>query len=315
MLSTGVSRTLTVSCADYDILRPLVDGRVGVDGVDVEVLAEYSHAERFEETTAGNLDVAEFTLGAYIAGWPDWEFTAIPAFPRRFFPHSSVVVNADAGIHDLGDLAGKRVGIRRYANTVGLWLRGILAERYGVEPGDVDWYVTGPDRTPVDYGDSVHPIHGADGPERVALGELDALVIMPQDTALTRREDVEALFPDPRRVERAYYQETGLYPLVNVMVVRDALLEAEPDLPRRLLAAFRRSREVAAEREANAAKHPLVWWNSYRREERAVLGDVWSRSFEFDANEAELTTMVRYAAEQGLTDGSFSAADFIADGA
>ena len=90
-------------------------------------------------------------------------------------------------------------------------------------------------------------------------------MIMPQDTALTRRENVEALFPDPRRVERAYYEETGLYPLVDVMVVRDALLEAEPDLPRRLLAAFRRSRAVAAEREANGAKYPLVWWNSYRR--------------------------------------------------
>lgn len=306
-----MTRSITLSCSDYDILRPLLAGTVGVEGVDVEFFTEYAHSTRFEETVDGRLDVAEFTLGAYVAGWPDWAFTAIPAFPRRFFPHSSVFVNTRSGIRSLDDLAGKRVGVRRYANTVAIWLRGILAERYHVADGDIDWYVTGPDRTPVEYGDNVHEVHGADGPELLDRGTLDALVAMPQDTTLTDRDNVDALFPDPRDVERSYYEETGVYPLVNVMVVRDGLLEAEPDLPRRLLEAFRASREVAAERELNGAKHPLVWWDSYRREERAIVGDVWLRSFEFGANEDELDTMIRYSREQGLTDGSFSAADIV----
>lgn len=53
------------------------------------------------------------------------------------------------------------------------------------------------------------------------------------------------------------------------------------------------------------AKYPLVWWQQYREQEQEVLGDVWGRSFEFDATANELETMVRYAHEQGLIDERF----------
>ena len=297
--------SLTLACTDYEWLEPLIRGDVEPDGIDLTVLTDMGGGARHWRTVRGEFDVAEFSLGTYITGWPDWEFTAIPAFPRRFWPHSRIFVNADAGIDRPSDLAGKRVGLSSYQNTLALWTKGVLAEHYDLDVEAVRWCTSKPEPAPVDLPVAVERIDRDSRPEQLARGDLDAL-FMPSTGGLYPLADaVEPLFDDLTAAERAYYDDTGFYPLMHNVVIRDELIDEHPWVPAEILRLFRRSQRAAEERARYEAKYPLVWWQEYRDRERDLLGDVWGRSFEFDANADELRTMIRYACEQGLIDERF----------
>lgn len=299
--------SLSFACEDYEWFEPLVRGEVEPDGIDLTVLATKSGGERHRRMIAGEFDAAEFSLGTYITGWPDWEFTAIPAFPRRFFPHSRIVVRADAGIERPTDLEGGRVLLRTYQNTHALWTKGVLTEHYGVDLDAIEWYALGDEPVPVDV-----PIAGMcsgfdEAYEQIARGELEALVFTKSAELYPLRENTTRLFEDPMATERAYHEETGFYPVMHNVVIQNDLLDDHPWVATELLKAFRRSVDVFQERARYEAKYPLVWWQSYREQERERFGDIWGRSFEFDTNEAELQTMIGYAHDQGLVDEPFDA--------
>ena len=100
---------LLFACVDYDRTRPLRDGSVRVEEVDLHVVnlppEEIFHRMgRFRE-----FDISEFSLSAYLTLRARGEaLIAIPVFPSRMFRHSSIYVNADAGIREPADLRGKR---------------------------------------------------------------------------------------------------------------------------------------------------------------------------------------------------------------
>jgi 4,5-dihydroxyphthalate decarboxylase len=297
--------SLTLACTDYEWLEPLIRGDVEPDGIDLTVLTDMGGGERHWRTVAGEFDIAEFSLGTYITGWPEWEFTAIPAFPRRFWPHSRIFVNSDAGIDTPTDLEGKRVGLSSYQNTLALWTKGVLAEHYGVDLEAVNWCTSKPEPVDVDLSVDLERIDRASRPEQLARGDLDALFMPSTEGLYPLADTVERLFDDLQTAEGEYYDTTGFYPLMHNVVVRNELIDEEPWVPTELLRLFRRSQEIAAERARYEAKYPLVWWQQYREQERETVGDVWGRSFEFNANAEELRTMIRYADEQGLITEQF----------
>jgi len=309
-----VTLSLTLACTDYEWLEPLVRGAVAPEGVDLTVLTGMGGSERHWRTMQGEFDVAEFSLGTYLTGWPDWTFTAIPAFPRRFFPHSRVFVNREAGIETPADFHGKRVCIVSYQNTLALWLKGIFAEHDGLDLERVEWVTWKDEPVPVDLpvALTVHDRH-ASRRDLLASGELDAVAIPSTGGMYPLPATVERLYDDLETPERAYYEAGGHYPLMHTVVVRDDLVAAHPWLPTELVKAFRASAATFEERARHEAKYPLVWWQSYREREAAVFGDVWGTSFEYAANAEALRTMTRYAHEQGLTDERWDPADLFID--
>lgn len=293
--------SLTLACNDYEWLEPLARGAVEPDGVDLTVLTSMAGGERHRRTMAGEFDVAEFSLGTYITGWPDWEFTAVPAFPRRFFPHSRAFVNRDAGIDGPADLAGKRVCLTSYQNTLALWFKGVFGEHHGLDLDAVDWVTWKPEPVPVDPPVDLEVLdRSTPRPELLARGDVDAIIIPATGSVYPLDDRVTRLFDDLESAEGDYYDETGFYPLMHTVVVRDRLVEAHEWLPTELLEAFRRSQAAVVERANFEAKYPLVWWQPYREREHERFGDVWGRSFAFEPNAAELETMVGYASDQGL---------------
>jgi 4,5-dihydroxyphthalate decarboxylase len=298
-----VTLSLSLACTDYEWLEPLARGQVAPEGVDLTVLTDMGGGERHWRAMHGEFDVAEFSMGTYITGWPDWDFTAIPAFPRRFFPHSRTFLHRDAGVSEPADLEGKRVLITSYQNTLALWMKGIYAEHYGLDLAAVDWVAWKDEPVPVDLPVDLDVLARTTGrAELLSRGEVDALVIPATQEMYPLPENVSRMYDDLEPVERAYYEETGFYPLMHNVVVRDDLVADHPWLPTELLKAFRRSADAFAERAAYEAKYPLVWWQPYREREAELFGDVWGRSFEFEANADEVETMIGYAADQGLID-------------
>lgn len=82
--------------------------------------------------------------------------------------------------------------------------------------------------------------------------------------------------------------ETGLYPLNHAVVVRSALVDADPDLPALLAQAFARSRALGLE------DHPATVAGE------GLVANWPPVSFGLEANRPVLEASVGFAVEQGI---------------
>src|SRR6202008_1132607 len=140
---------LSMACWNYDRTRALLEDRIPIDGIDLTYLNLPVEETFFRMLRHHEFDVAEMSLSSYVVSLfrKPQPFIAIPVFPSRFFRHSSIYVNAAAGIRTPKDLIGKRVGNPEYQMTAPVWIRGILADHYGVPVTSVT-YVSGGEEQP-----------------------------------------------------------------------------------------------------------------------------------------------------------------------
>src|SRR5271154_2121811 len=136
---------LTLACWNYDRTRALLEGRVTVDGVDLNYLNLPVEETFFRMLRHREFDVAEMSLSSYTLSLfkEERHFVAIPVFPSRFFRHSCIYVNRDSGIREPRDLLGTKVGNPEYQMTAPVWIRGILQDEYGISPRSVTYYTGG----------------------------------------------------------------------------------------------------------------------------------------------------------------------------
>jgi 4,5-dihydroxyphthalate decarboxylase len=238
---------LSLGCWNYDRTRALQDGRVKADGIDLVYLEMPVEETFFRMLRHQEFDVAEMSLSSYTVSLfkEKKNFIAIPVFPSRFFRHSCIYVNANAGIREPKDLIGRKVGNPEYQMTAPVWIRGILQDEYGVDLDKVTWVLSG-DEHVAEYRppSNVVPMpEGGDLLELLAAGDLAAVV------------GVEAEQPGvvplvPRAEEAAYdaLQSRGLYPINHLVVVKDELLDAHPDLATDLFDAFAAAKNLYVER-------------------------------------------------------------------
>lgn len=307
----AVKLRLSLACWDYDRTRALADGRVSPDGIDLvyqplEVEETFFRQARFRE-----FDVAEMSLSSYcVSKFKGDPFVAIPIFPSRSFRHNCVFINEKSGIREPKDLLGKRVGTPEMQLTANVWIRGILSDEYGV-PADSVTYFTGGEETPgrpeklkLDLPASfrVQPIGETQTlSEMLAKGEIDAFQ-GPRIPSSFGMPGVRRLFPDYVPIEKAYYQKTGIFPIMHAIVIRREIYERDRWVAMALFKAF-----VAAQRytyadyeQAAALKAMLPWSRAEFEEARALMGDdYWP--YGFAANEKTLETFTRYHHEQGLS--------------
>jgi 4,5-dihydroxyphthalate decarboxylase len=173
-------------------------------------------------------DVTEMAVTTYLcaraAGKP---FTALPLFLVRGFHHGAIVRPAAADTLRPRDLEGATVGVNRgYTVTTGVWARGILRDEYGVNLDRVTWAPTGDEHvTEYRAPANVLPPAAADLGELVAAGELTAGVGITAD-----RPGLAPLIADPEKAGFAALRDRGMYPINHLVVVKDELLAAHPDL-------------------------------------------------------------------------------------
>jgi 4,5-dihydroxyphthalate decarboxylase len=299
---------LTLACGDYDRTRALMTGAVQPAGVELNVVTLEPEAMFYRMARFREFDVSELSLSTYTVlrgrGEP---LVAIPAFPSFSFRHSSIFVGADAGIREPGDLFGKRVGVPKYHMTAAVWIRGNLEDEYGVAPKDIHWFEGGEgarvkevDVTlPADVRKEAVP-DGRNLGDMVAAGELDAFIGARRPAAFASGR-VRRLFPDFRRVERAYYEKTGIFPIMHAVVLKEELARQHPWLPRSLYDAFVEAKRLAYQRLDFTAALPvsLPWLVAEVEETRALMGD---DPFPYGVarNRKTLETLAGYTFRQGL---------------
>jgi 4,5-dihydroxyphthalate decarboxylase len=239
-------------------------------------------------------------------------FVAIPVFPSRFFRHGPIFVNTRAGIREPKDLVGKRLGCPEYQMTAPVWIRGILQEHYGV-PVDSVTHLTGGEETPgrdekvkLDLPKSIEVERIGSGKtlaRMLADGEIDALATArTPSTFRTQPDRVRRLFPDYVDVERRYFRDTGIFPIMHTVAIRREVYEANRWIAQSLTKAFAAAQRRTYEdlRESAALKAMLPWLTAHVEEAAALMGEDWW-PYGLERNVKTLDTFLRYHHEQGLS--------------
>ena len=316
-----VDAQLTVAVGDYDHTRDLLTG--AVDRAGIRYVAVARPEELFQRVLeGGEFAAAEMSLAiaTVLVARGDQRFTLLPVFPARSFRHSAIWTQAD-GISHPSELAGGRIGIPVWAQTAGVYARGILASRYGLDLTSVTWVRAGVDTPgraePVDFDHRDQTI--ATEPEKtldqLLLDRQVDAVISARPPAAAERSDprVRRLFLDPEVEERRYLRDTDVFPIMHVVVVRREVLSRRPELAAALVADFTDAKNNSLVRAVSATvpSYPLPWSSLQARAARELFGeDFWPYGVE--PNRAALEAFLAYAHDQGLLDRPLEPGDLFA---
>ena len=302
---------LSFGCTLSDRVQALLDGRVEVEGC--HLAGEVLEAQSLFRATLREqrFDVSELSMASHIVTTArgDARYIGIPVFLSRAFRHSSIYVRTDRSIEGPEDLRGKRIGLPEYQQTAALWVRGILADHYGIRSEEISWTTGGlhqpnpEDRIPLTLPPAISVTRSPESLDALlARGDLDGLISpVPPRCFREGSAPVRRLFENYHEAEIAYHDATGFFPIMHCLVIRKDLANVYPWLPRVLLDAFTKAKSIAlAELSSQGSpKVALPWLEWYQSLTRQLLGhDYWP--YGLQANYDELQAMLRYAHQDGL---------------
>jgi 4,5-dihydroxyphthalate decarboxylase len=305
---------LSLACWGYDRVSALADGTIRPDGIDLNFQTLDVEETFFRMLRNREFDAAELSMSSYCVtlGRPDPGFVAIPVFPSRFFRHSCIFVSDKSGIREPKDLVGKRIGVPEYQMTAPVWIRGILQDEYGIDPSSVT-YMTGGEEEPgrkeklklnLPAKFRLEPIGpGKTLSRMLADGEIDALhTARAPSTFYSEPGRVRRLFPNFVDVEKAYFANTGIFPIMHVVAIRRDVYQANRWVAQSLMKAFveAQKRTYAELRVSASLKTMLPWQIAHVEDAIATLGDAWW-PYGLARNRKVIETFLRYHHEQGLS--------------
>lgn len=264
-------------------------------------------------------DVAEMSFGSYTIerSRGNADFVALPVFTSKMFRHSAFYVRSGHDAVEIAALEGCRVGVPEYQMTAAIWMRSIMKSQYGVDPRSVRWRTGGLSvpaggerialRVPPGY--EIEPIAtGSTLDEGLLDGSLDAVLSsrVPRPFA-DGSGRVRHLLPDPYAEERAYYRQTGIVPIMHLLVARRDVLRDNPGIASHLVEAFTRAKDDALRKlvDLDYLSTSLVWLSHYYESEFQIFG---SDPFAYGIapNARALQAFIDACAEQGLLDAPVS---------
>ena len=241
------SPVLRTAVGNYGHTTPLKDGTIESDAFEMEHIEVSPVTSIFRRMVRGlEFDVAEMALSTYLCARAHGkQFTGIPVFLTRAFYHGGLVVNRRSGIETPRDLEGKRVGVRSYTLTPGVWTRGLLQTEYGVDLDAVTWVLSG-DEHVAEYvaPSNVVSSSNSDLGAMLLSGEIDAAI----GAGAVDSPDIVPLFDGPADADAAWHRKTGIYPISHMVVVKNAALDSNSDLAHELCSTFQAAKSLYMER-------------------------------------------------------------------
>lgn len=305
---------LTYGGAEYDRTRPLADGRVMPDGIDLTVVFLRYEDMFWRMLQNAEFDLSETSLSAYLISksqGPD--LVAIPAFPSRVFRHSNIFVNRNAGINKPADLKGKRVGVPEFHMTAVVWARGILIHEYGVPQEDVQWLTGGMDKTgaidkvplinrPANV--SITPISAEKTLNGMLLsGEIDAMIAPRVPSAFRQKHpDIVRLFKDYMSEETAYYRKTKIFPPMHVVAIRREVYERNRWIAQSLYQAFVRALDHCNYEAMwdGHLRYSLPFLPAFIEQTEEVFENKNPFAYGIEENRHTMEALIAHSYEQGL---------------
>jgi 4,5-dihydroxyphthalate decarboxylase len=303
---------LTVALSDYDHFRDFTGGKIKAEGIDIThidlpVEEIFSRFTRFREW-----HVSEMSLARYVSliSQGDTGITGIPVFPSRFFRQHAIYVAADRPIERPQDLAGKKVGIPEWVQTALVWVRAYLVHQAGVPLTEIDWYQSGVNvaghvdevKAQMPKGIRYTPARDRSLTDQLLTGDIDAIISARPPRLLEEGDPrIRRMFTDFRPVEEAYWQETGIFPIMHTIALRKDIVDQYPWIGPNLFRAFEEAKRRSQTRalDGNICRFPIPWTFDYAEKSRQMFGnDFWPYGLE--PNRKTLEAFVQYCHEQGV---------------
>lgn len=317
---------LTMASWDYDHIRDIATGLVKPKGIEITHLQMeveeifYRFAKSFE------WDVSELSFAKYcsILSQDDPPITGIPVFVSRVFRHSAFYIRSDGSLKVSSDLKGKRIGIPEWSQTATVYARGWLHHQGGAKLDEVEWVQAGvnkPGRVEManlnlPAGVSYTQVPDKSLVEMLLSGEIDAMVSAhPPHEFEIGNPAIARLFPNYREVEEAYFDETGIYPIMHTIAIKRDVYEEYPWVARNLMTAFEeaRDRSVARLREVTASQIPVPWgYENAERTGKKIFGDYGLWPYGIEASRTTIEAFLQYCDEQGVTHRKLTPEDLYA---
>ena len=316
----GEGLPVTIAGYDYNRVRALVEGAVTIAGC----------AHRFEVTGIGPLnnhafsgpqtrDVTELGLIPYVLAYCNdgfRDYTLLPIPILRVFRHKSIFVRTDRGITTPQDLGGKKVATVGYSSSGLTHVRGILQEEYGVKPKEIEWVSTQKDSATnltggVSNWEKVRPkgvtiIDAPEGEDESTLllsGKVDAILHPAEPKVYQDRNPlVDRLFKDHRKVERDFYERTGMFPIMHCVAIHTQTAKQHPWLPKAVFEAYSKAKQIDYEfmQSWGWVMDSLPWYGQELNETRELMGENFY-PYGLKASALSFEAAFRYVYEQGLS--------------
>ncbi len=303
---------LTVALSDYDHFRDFTSGKVRAEGIDITHI-DLPVEEIFSRfTRLREWHVSEMSMARYVSLISQGEtgITGIPVFPSRFFRQHAIYVATDRPIERPQDLAGRKVGIPEWVQTALVWVRAYLVHQAGVPLTAIDWYQSGVNVAGhVDEVKAVMPkgirytlANSRSLTDQLLAGDIDA-IISARPPRLFEDGDrrIRRMFTDFRPVEEAYWRETGIFPMMHTIALRQDMVAQYPWIGPNLFRAFEeaKKRSITRALDGNICRFPIPWTFDYAEKSRRMFGeDFWPYGLE--PNRKALEAFVQYCYEQGV---------------
>ena len=297
---------LRTAIGNYGHTTPLKDGTIRSQMFEMEH-SEISPVPMIFRRMVRTLefDVAEMALATYLCSRAHGKrFTALPVFLTRDFYHGTMSYNVNSGIESPGDLEGRRVGVRSYTFTPGVWTRGILQSEYDVDLNAVTWVISG-DEHVAEYEAPANVVYSEsnDLGEMLLSGEIDAAIGVPPGVS----PDIHPLFQDPQALDANWHEKTGLYPISHLLVVKDELLDTVGDLGAELFSVFGDAKDRYEQRlQSGDTSAPGT---EQLLKMRAIVGDDNALSYDYEGARSTLETFVDFNVAQGVIPEAVDPAD------
>jgi 4,5-dihydroxyphthalate decarboxylase len=295
---------LTLAINPYDHVRDLLSGEVRATGIDLVPLELPIEEIFYRFTKFREWQASEMSFGKVISLMSEEkpEIICVPAFLSRVFRHSAIYLPENSPIRKPKDLEGKRVGIPEWAQTAGIYVRGMLAHEYGVDLAKIQWIQAGvrePGRVEkvqlnLAKGTTITPRPDRTLVDMLAKGDLDAVMS-------AREVPGVRLFKDYRVAEVDYWKKTRIFPIMHVLALRRDVYEKNRWVAMNLFQAFQEAkrRSTARVSEFGLSHLPLPWIPDHVRQWREIAGDdFWPYGVE--PNRPTLEAFLQYGYEQGV---------------
>jgi 4,5-dihydroxyphthalate decarboxylase len=239
-------KTLVGCFGNYPQTAALKNGSVTSDRVALRLIdVNPIYKSFFMMVRELKFDVCEIALVTYLQakafGKP---LTLLPATMMGRFQHGTMLYNAERGTVTPKNLAGRRVGVRSFAQTTGCWIRGILWKDYGVDLATVNW-VTFEDAHIAEFRDPPGVERAPEGKDMTRMvldGELDAAIfgtVVPTDPRL------RSVIPDPDGAAQAWYAKYRTVPINHMVAIKASLSQSDPGAVREIFRMLHESKKAA----------------------------------------------------------------------
>jgi 4,5-dihydroxyphthalate decarboxylase len=245
-MSGPPATTLRIAVGDYPHTLPLKRGEITSPWLKLDFVEVRPMHQAFKPMVRERaFDASELALiTCFQAKDRGKGLTLLPAAMLARFQHGAMLFNAARGKLAPSDLPGRRIGVRSYSQTTGAWLRGILANDYGVDLSRVQW-VTFEDGHVAEVRDPPGVVRAPGDRDMTAMlidGEIDAAIY---GAALPDDPRLQSVIPEPDAAARAWYGKHGLVPVNHMVVVTDDLARSHPQAVAELYRLLEAGRQAA----------------------------------------------------------------------